>query len=145
MGYNSGQICIYSVNECGSSQSTCLYVNITDTIGPLDDIIGATAFCSGVNQSFYITPQTSINKYTWSLPSGSNIVSGQGTNTIIANLSNSGSIQVTATNDCDTLFSNIHNVTVYPSPSASFTTSNIFCVGDSVFFTNTTPGSIAIN
>ncbi|HIF14618.1 MAG TPA: T9SS type B sorting domain-containing protein [Bacteroidetes bacterium] len=145
MGFNSGQVCIYSVNECGSSQSSCLYVNITDTIGPLDDIIGATAFCSGVNQSFYITPQAAISNYTWSLPSGSNIVSGQGTNTIIANMANSGSVQVTATNDCDTVFSTIHNVSVYSIPNPSFTTSNIFCIGDTIFFTNTTPGSIVIN
>jgi hypothetical protein len=85
-------------------------------------ISGSSDFC--VNQTgltYSVTPQADASNYTWSIPPGATLVSGQGSNSIALNLgSQSGVISVTASNSCGT--SAASSLTVNPSiPSAVFT------------------------
>lgn len=85
-------------------------------------ISGPSDFC--VNQTgltYSVTPQPDASTYTWSIPPGATVVSGQGSPSIVVNLgSQSGVISVTAANSCGT--SSASSLTVNPSvPSATFT------------------------
>jgi len=69
-------------------------------------ITGTSQQCAGVvNQTYSISDVLKATSYTWSVPTGWSITSGQGTNTIIltagANGQN-GDITVTASNGCGT-------------------------------------------
>jgi PKD repeat protein len=85
-------------------------------------VSGPADFC--VNQSgltYSVTPQADASSYTWSIPPGATLVSGQGSNAIVLNLgSQSGVVSVTASNSCGT--TSASSLTVNPSvPSAAFT------------------------
>ncbi|NTW31994.1 MAG: hypothetical protein HGB12_05115, partial [Bacteroidetes bacterium] len=97
----SGNVCVNASNACETSGQSCLAV----TMKPLADTPGGI---TGLN-SVYPYQQTvtySISgsgSYTWSVPSGVTITSGQGTNTIIVNFACnavSGNISVAASNTC---------------------------------------------
>lgn len=77
-------------------------------------IVGSSSFCNFATESYSvsvagITPTTT---YTWSVPAGATITSGQGTNTILVTFGGSaGSIDVAVANECETL-----NLTLPVSP-----------------------------
>ena len=74
-------------------QPTCLTTNtinsnvITLTLSPclppyVASITGPTFVSTGTSNNVYSVPNVSGNSYLWTVPSGANIVSGQGTNSI---------------------------------------------------------------
>ena len=65
-------------------------------------ISGFTAVCSGEEGVVYsIDPVANTDTYTWSVPAGSTIASGQGTTSITVNFSSSsGNVSVIASNVC---------------------------------------------
>jgi len=69
-------------------------------------ITGASIQCPSQTGLVYsVAAVTNATNYTWSLPAGWSITSGQGTNTIIVNSGDAGqngNIAVTASNDCGT-------------------------------------------
>lgn len=82
---------------------------------------GPAQFC--VNQSnvtYTVAPQADASSYTWTLPSGATMVSGQGTSSIVVNMgSTGGTISVVAQNSCGT--SGTATLNINPSiPVATF-------------------------
>lgn len=67
-------------------------------------ITGTSGFCAGQNGVMYsVSPVAGAGQYTWTVPTGATIVSGQGTNQITVNFgSSSGNISVLASNGCGT-------------------------------------------
>ncbi len=69
-------------------------------------IVGSTTFCDFATESYTINVQ-GINPettYTWAVPAGATITSGQGTNTILVTFSNnSGNVSVTVANLCTSI------------------------------------------
>lgn len=69
-------------------------------------IVGSTTFCDFATESYTLTVQ-GVNPettFTWSVPAGATIVSGQGTTTILVAFSNnSGNVSVDVTNQCQTI------------------------------------------
>ena len=66
-----------------------------------DPITGPSIVCSGQNNVHYSVPSVlRANSYTWFVPPGAQIQSGQGTNNIIVNFgNNSGTVSVVANNN----------------------------------------------
>ncbi len=93
---------IRATNACGF---TDVAVNIT--ISPAapaapGTISGSAAVCAGTSTTYSISPVTDATGYTWEVPSGWSISSGQGSNsiTVVAGTSGEGNINVTASNSC---------------------------------------------
>jgi hypothetical protein len=81
-------------------------------------ITGNTSPCENSSGNVYsIDPVQAATGYNWSVPAGSEIVTGQGTNTIMVDFGNgSGYICVTAMNDCDV--SPMQSLALSMSPTA---------------------------
>ena len=80
-------------------------VVITPLIGqePPASIAGSTLVCPGNSNTYSVTPLTGVTSYTWTVPTGTTIVSGQGTSSIVATIgATSGNIGVSATGPCGT-------------------------------------------
>jgi PKD-like domain len=69
-------------------------------------ITGSSTFCGFASEAYSITVVGALSNtvYTWSVPAGASIVSGQGTNTILVAFGNtSGNISVDISNECETI------------------------------------------
>ncbi|MGY5849907.1 Ig-like domain-containing protein [Salegentibacter sp. F14] len=95
---------VKAINECGESAESSLTVNVgpgkPDTPGEISD---PGIICPGQTISLEVPLDNSVNDYTWSLPNGWSIISGQGTNQInvtAGNYGQDGSVSVFSTNTC---------------------------------------------
>ncbi len=110
VGFVSGKVCVTSFNGCSSSNSRCAWVYA----GPPKPVItGPSTAC--VNQTgvpYSVQPVYGATTYTWSVPSGSTIVSGQGTTSIIVNFgATAGKIGCTAKNVCGNRGTSTYTIT----------------------------------
>lgn len=123
-GSNSGQITVMAANGCGNSGISSLPVSLV-TMPPAQPgvISGEPIPCINQgNLTYSVTPQSGVSTYTWTLPTGWTIVSGQGKPSILVLAGTSaGTISVTTTNGCGTSVASTLAVTpsttVPPSPA----------------------------
>lgn len=69
-------------------------------------VVGSSTFCPFASESYSITVAGALSNtvYTWSVPAGATITSGQGTNTILVAFGNtSGNVSVNVSNECETI------------------------------------------
>lgn len=91
-GFAQGETCISSLN------GTSAFIP-----GP---IVGSTSFCDFATESYTIivAGANASTVYSWSVPPGAMITSGQGTNTILVTFGNTaGNVSVNISNDCETV------------------------------------------
>ncbi|MDV7396562.1 hypothetical protein RZS08_34520, partial [Arthrospira platensis SPKY1] len=82
-------------------------------------ITGNANPCQGSSQVYSVTNITGIT-YTWTVPTGSTITAGQGTNSITVTVgSSSGNISVTPSNSCGIGQARQLSVAVLTTPSAA--------------------------
>jgi hypothetical protein len=94
-------IVITSVNGVGNSL-TGKSLTLSTTMAAVASIGGGTTY-SNCNQTFTTPLVAWATNYTWTVPAGATIVSGQGTNTVVVNygtLTGSQTIKVMTTNEC---------------------------------------------
>ncbi|HLF46512.1 MAG TPA: glycine-rich protein, partial [Chitinophagaceae bacterium] len=105
-------------------------------------ITGVVSVCSGSAGNYSISAITGATSYTWTVPAGSTITSGQGTTSISVSFgNNSGNISVTATSSCGTSSPQTLAITVNPLPVVTVTpASATICTGAS---SNLTAGGAA--
>lgn len=108
-GTTDGNIVVRARNSCGLSDPASLYVKPYSPIPSIPfTIIGPDKeICLGQKEPvvFSLDPVDQAQRYTWALPDGWTIVSGQGTNRIVVEVTagaKSGSITVRASNPCGT-------------------------------------------
>ncbi len=96
-------------------------------------ITGSSSFCQTSSANFSINPVVGATSYTWSVPVGSTINSGQGTTSINVTFGNvSGNISVTANNSCGSSLPTILAVIINPNPTVIATAgSPTICNGSS--------------
>ena len=96
----SQSICVTANNVCGSSLAKCLTGISTLPLKPVK-ITGPLSVCAGqTNLTYTVTAEPGVT-YTWGVPTGGSILSGQGTSTVTVKWgAASGSIRVTASNTC---------------------------------------------
>lgn len=95
-------------------------------------INGNSPICQGIANTYSIPAVANATGYTWTVPAGWTINSGQGTTSISATPGSSGNICVTASNLCGTSAATCFPVTVeIPStaPTGATATPNPICVG----------------
>ncbi len=99
-GFVSGQVCVTSFNGCSTSSTRC--INIYSAPAKPSTINGPSSVCAQqTGVAFNVPPMYGATTYTWTVPSGSTITSGQGTNAIVVNFGNSsGKVTCIAKNSC---------------------------------------------
>jgi PKD-like domain/Secretion system C-terminal sorting domain/Putative metal-binding motif len=80
-----GNICVTAnnSNSCGSGAPSCLGISVqlSTPVTP-NSISGAAKACPGETVTYSVASVFRADTYTWSVPAGASIVSGQGTNII---------------------------------------------------------------
>ncbi|MBC7777552.1 MAG: proprotein convertase P-domain-containing protein, partial [Phycisphaerae bacterium] len=96
----SGQICVSSVNDCGTSPAICVTISITPAPAPTTPL-GDNTVCAGAQESYSIPIVANATGYSWTITGGI-IASGQGTTNVIVDWGNSpsGQICVNASGAC---------------------------------------------
>ncbi|PRY14771.1 putative repeat protein (TIGR01451 family)/gliding motility-associated-like protein [Pontibacter ummariensis] len=98
-GNTGGAISVAATNNCGTTEGTPLAVNVAAPLvapGPISD---NSDVCEGLTYSIAAVP--GATEYTWTVPAGFTITSGQGTTTIKVKASNpasTGTVSVMASN-----------------------------------------------
>jgi hypothetical protein len=139
----AGEITISAGNTCGTSTTNSLTITPrTQAPTAPTAITGPASVCSATTQT-YATSAANAATFNWTVPGGSTISSGQGTDTIKVLFGiTSGDISVTATNGCGTSPATTLAIAITPSvvPDVSIavtTGSNPTCQGTNVGFTAT--------
>jgi large repetitive protein len=101
-GSSAGNISVTASNGCGTGEASTLAVSsISGAVTGVTGISGTAAACVGGNSIFTVPAGTNVSKYTWEVPAGWSIVSGQGTTTVTVKAgATSGDVKLTASNDC---------------------------------------------
>lgn len=129
-GNTAGNVSVDVANACETinvslpvSTTSCLFyaggvndgfANTTDCASNLNGgsvfipgpIVGSTTFCDFASETYSISVAgaTSETTYTWNVPAGATITSGQGTTTILVSFGNTnGNISVDVANPCETI------------------------------------------
>lgn len=92
---------ITSVNGMGSS-ATSKTLTLSTAMAAIGTVSGGTTY-SSCNQTFSIPATVGASSYTWTVPTGATIVSGQNTNSVVVNygtLTGNQTIKVAAANIC---------------------------------------------
>ena len=123
-----------SVTHTQGFQSGAGFVSITYTNGTIPSqpgvITGPASVCAGTTQTYSISTVSGATSYSWTVPGGSTINSGNGTTSISVTFgTSSGNISVTANNACGSSAAQTLAVTVHQLPSLTLTPTNVTCNG----------------
>ena len=119
--YNTGNLCVKAINNCGQSASFCRqvvrYANAPGQPGTISGL--SKGVCPNTTYSYTINPVTNATSYTWTAPANATIVSGQGTTTVTVafgpNFGTSGVLSVKSVNCIGS--SNNRNLTIQRNPA----------------------------
>ncbi len=126
-----GDICLEVENDCKIKSSSCLKVEVREGIDSLT-ISGPQEVCPGSTVTYTCQKDPDAISYVWSVPTGSIILSGRGTNSIVVRFgTNSGFIVVQPIGGCASDKSSYKvNIKSAPDKSTSITGKTSVCVGD---------------
>ncbi len=113
---------------------------VPDDAGP---ITGPATVCQNSTATYYIGTIPNATSYSWSVPLGANILTGQGTTMITVDFtgSASGSISVLGSNACGPGTASMFSVTVNAAPTLTINSSAAdICAGSSTNLTATGSG-----
>ncbi len=115
-GSNAGDISIVAINNCGESTPQTRSISLETIPGPAGIIAGNDTVCSNNESYTYTVPAIpGATSYTWFVPTGTSIISGTGTNSVIITISPaavSGPITVQGSNTCGSGTDGVKNITV---------------------------------
>lgn len=133
----------YKVVATGSDCSavTSNTVDIVEaTISVMSVVSGPTSFCAaGQEASYSINLVSEATSYTWSVPAGWVILSGQGTASILVRVGSTGSVSVAAANQCGPGATAVLEVNVQQPIAAPAVLGNKVCAGESAFLQISNP------
>ncbi|MFN0187063.1 MAG: T9SS type A sorting domain-containing protein [Bacteroidia bacterium] len=136
-GFVGGNLCVKANNVCGSTASSCIAVIGFSSAPSTPSTISGTSYgVCGLTRTYTVTNVSNVS-YSWSVPAGATIVSGQGTNSVSIQFTTSfvsGAISVVATNACGN--SSARTKTVYGKPSKPTVINGPtqLCITDTVVF-----------
>ncbi len=126
-------------NTCTRSGNTTVvvYPPLPEPAGP---ITGPNSVCKGQNNvSYTVGAITNATSYVWTVPAGFDIVSGQGTTTLVVNINNSavtGNVSVYGNNGCGNGTASDLLVAVNNLPNAQANNNGPVCVNGTLNLTS---------
>ncbi|HXC04474.1 MAG TPA: gliding motility-associated C-terminal domain-containing protein, partial [Bacteroidia bacterium] len=143
-GTSGGSVTVTESNTCGSGAPVTF--NVTMGSNPTTSAItGPLSICASATGQIFSVTNTSGSTYTWTVPAGSTIVAGQGSNSITVNCGTTGgTVTCTETNACgsDMVSSTF---TILPLPVAAITGNSTLCSGDSLLLAASGGGTYSWN
>jgi large repetitive protein len=140
-GFVAGYVRVTHTSPCGTSNQRSLYVR-SNPANP-GTITGPVSGLCGSIQTYTVQPALGATSYTWLAPTGSTVISGQGTTTCQISFNNglnTGYVRVTANNACGA--SGISRLAIVGGVVISNEPVNAsVCTGDPASFTVAAPGS----
>ncbi len=119
----SGNISVYGTNTAGNGPASNKAVTVNSAPAQPSSISGNATACQGSSQVYSVTSVSGVS-YTWTVPAGSTITSGQGTNSITVTLgSTAGNVSVSSSNTCGVSPSSTLAITPANLPSVASTPS----------------------
>jgi len=131
------------VSGAGSRPSFAVdNISVCPGVGAAGTITGSSLVCANATGvSYSISTVSGATTYTWTVPSGASVASGQGTTSITVNWgSTSGNVTVTPSNSCNTGTSSSLAVTVNPTVTANAGSDATTCVGETIALAGTPGG-----
>ncbi len=133
-GTLSGNITAAVEDSCGLGPAAILTINLLTAPPAPAGIAGPSAVCSGeTGVTYAIQPVAGANSYTWTLPAGASIASGQGSTIITADIGSAsgGTISVIAQNDCGSSGATTYTLLVFPPTTVTLDIpQDTVCIGD---------------
>ena len=112
----SGNVSVYGTNVAGNGPPGNLSVTVNTVPSQPGAITGPASPCQGSSQLYSVINTPGVS-YSWSVPSGYTIYSGQGTNSVTVILGATyGNIDVTPSNTCGNGTPQIKSISVLPFP-----------------------------
>ncbi len=110
--------------------------------GSAGSITGPASVCANAtNVGYSVGSITNATTYIWTVPTGANIVSGQGTQNITVDFgTTSGNVTVTGSNSCGSGNSSSLAVTVNPLPVPTITGTSSLCINSGNYSYSTETG-----
>ncbi|WP_347157532.1 gliding motility-associated C-terminal domain-containing protein [Pontibacter chitinilyticus] len=100
-GTVAGEVTVYGSNSCGQGERKATSVAPQKLPVAPEINMGAADPCIGGNSVYSVTAQPDVNSYTWQVPAGWTIVSGQGSTSItVTTTAAAGSVKVSAISAC---------------------------------------------
>ena len=115
-GVNGGQVTVTATNSCGTSSAQTLNVSLGTAPAQPGTITGNSTICSGGAQTYSVAAVAGATSYVWTLPSGWAGASNSNSITTITSAT-SGTVSVSAVNDCGTSLAQNLTVTVNSVPA----------------------------
>jgi PKD-like domain/Ig-like domain CHU_C associated/GEVED domain/Secretion system C-terminal sorting domain len=122
----SGNVTVTTQNGCGTGVTKSLAVSSTPN-GVIASISGPSSVCSllNTNVTYSVAAIAGATAYQWSIPTGINLVSGQGTNVLVvqptSSMASQASLGVYATNGCSNTATKTMLLIKIPQTAASIT------------------------
>lgn len=116
--FTTGTISVKASNSCGTGAGRSASVKAApETPGT---ITGSSTACANQTLVYSIAPVSGATSYSWTVPKGAIIQSGQGTHSVTIKFkTSSGSVRVRANNNCGSSTYRSLTVTISCSPSAA--------------------------
>jgi gliding motility-associated-like protein len=101
-------------NACQLTNQMSLDVNVKTVQPDVPFITGSSTVCSNDNTNFNVNNNPAITKYTWTIPTGATITSGQGSSSIQVNwgTATSGQVSLEVENACTLKNKGFLNITI---------------------------------
>ncbi|MDO6390835.1 hypothetical protein Q4E40_11910 [Pontibacter sp. BT731] len=130
-GSNGGIISVRAANNDGESGARELEAQLEKPLIQPSAIAGPASLCAGSRVKYKVEAAQGARSYTWNIPAGWAIVSGQGTTEVeVVAAAGGGIIQVIAANSCGQSTSSSLAVRAYPPVSNNQVQSNqAVCAG----------------
>lgn len=128
-GATSGTICAEAVNACGPGLTDCHTVTL-GAAPDQPDISGDATLCAGTSGAYDILAISGASSYTWTVPTGASITSGQNSTAINVNWaagSTGGDICVAANSGCGAGPQDCFPVSIDAQPVADAGTDDAIC------------------
>ncbi len=131
-GSTSGNVSVIAGNDCGPSVPSVLAVTVNSAPTTVVPIHGPDAVCAGAGAKFYTALGDFAVTYTWTVPNGVTIVSGQGSDTLHVTWGQAaGNISVMASNNCGgtPIVTKTVSLNVVPAAAGTITGKDTVCQG----------------
>ncbi|CAN5487135.1 hypothetical protein BH11BAC2_BH11BAC2_01440 [soil metagenome] len=129
-GFVGGNLSVSAINGCGTSSARLRSVALNTPVVPGAMTGAVTGVCN--TTQVYSVPAISGITYTWTVPFGASIVTGQGTNSVSVSFVPgyiTGNISVTASNNCGTSGARSKSVKAIPAQPVSISGAVNICTG----------------
>ena len=142
--FNTGVVRNYNIrliatNDCGSDTATRILTVAPNNIQLLYAINGPDRYGCAPHTVAFFNSSTGASSFQWNFGDGNTLATTQNVQTVYHTYQTAGdyTVSLTAANNCTDTFA-LRQITVYPKPTAAFTTSTTaVCIGQTVQMNNT--------